>query len=88
MAEFFETGRIADLILLIMGLEIAAMLLFRRATGRGPSPAAILSLTGAGAGLVLALRAALTNMAWPWIAAALGMAFLAHIVDIVLRYRA
>ena len=38
-----------------------------------------------GALMLLALRAALTGMAWPWIALALMASFPAHLADLVRR---
>jgi apolipoprotein N-acyltransferase len=40
----------------------------------------------AGAALLLALRAAITGAAWPWIAAWLAAAGLAHLADLRTRW--
>jgi len=87
MAEFFTSGRVADLVLLVLILESVALLLWHRRTGRGLPPAAILGLALPGVALVLALRAALTGAGWPWVAMALTSAFAAHLFDLWLRLR-
>ena len=86
MAELFATGRVADLILLCLLVEVVALALLRRRTGRGPALAEVLAIALPGAFLALALRAALTQAAWPWVALALVAAFLAHLTDLVRRW--
>ena len=87
MEAFFASGRVADLVLLILLLEATALALWHRRTGRGLAPAAILGLALPGVALVLALRAALVGAGWPWVAAALTAAFAAHLLDLWLRLR-
>jgi hypothetical protein len=87
MAGLFESGRIVDLILLLMILEALAILgwaLLRRA--RLPITGLLLNLA-AGACLLLALRAVLLGSGWTvagaWLAGALG----AHVADLIVRLR-
>ncbi|WP_203071665.1 hypothetical protein [Falsiroseomonas ponticola] len=87
MDDFFASGRVADLVLLVLLLEAALLLAWHRRTGRGLAPAAILGLALPGVALVLALRAALVGAGWPWVAAALSAAFAAHLFDLRLRLR-
>ncbi len=87
MAEFFATGHVADLVLLVLVLEAVLLVVWHRRTGRGLAPAAVLGLALPGVALVLALRAALVGAAWPWVAAALTAAFAAHLFDLRLRLR-
>ncbi|NGM21548.1 hypothetical protein G3576_16110 [Roseomonas stagni] len=87
MEAFFASGRVADLVLLVLLLEAAALALWHRRTGRGLAPAAILGLAMPGVALVLALRAALVGAGWGWVAAALSAAFAAHLLDVWLRLR-
>jgi hypothetical protein len=54
-----------------------------RARGWRPDAAALRLLPGAL--LLLALRAALTGQAWPWIALALAASFPAHLADLARR---
>jgi hypothetical protein len=87
VAWFFASGHVADLILLVLALEAALLLAWRRRTGRGPSPRAVLALVLPGIALVLALRLALTGAWWGWIGLALFGALLAHLVDLAQRWR-
>jgi hypothetical protein len=87
LPEFFASGRVAELILLLLALEFAALAAWRRATGTGPSPRALLPFLLAGASFALALRAALTGQGWAWVAAPLGAAFLAHLWDLAQRWK-
>lgn len=87
MEAFFASGRVADLVLLVLLLEAAALALWHHRTGRGLAPAAILGLAMPGVALVLALRAALVGAGWGWVAAALSAAFAAHLLDVWLRLR-
>lgn len=86
MSEFFASGRAADLVLVVLALETAALLGWRRHTGRGPSAATVLSLVLPGAALVLGLRVALTDGWWGWIALCLLAALAAHLADLRRRW--
>ncbi len=88
MENLLSSARVAEAILGLMALELIALLALRRRLGRGPSPAAILVTLLAGAFLLLALRAALSGAAWPWLAIWLVAALLAHVADLLLRWRA
>lgn len=73
------SGRAADLILLVMAAEWAALGLAGR--GWGQTLAALLP----GALIVLALRAALTGAGAAWIALPLACSFPVHLLDLRLR---
>lgn len=87
MAEFFASGRVAELILLMLVLEGAGLWLFHRLTGKGIAFRAILPFLLAGAAFALSLRAALTGGGWPLVALPLMGAFAAHLWDIAARWR-
>jgi hypothetical protein len=82
MSELFATGRVVDLILALMGIEVAALVALRLRSGRGIAPRALVGNILAGAFLLLALRGALLSVAWPWIACCLVGALIAHLVDV------
>lgn len=86
MQDFFHSGLVADVILAVMIAEAALLLVYRRATGRGPAPADLAAMLFAGACLVLALRAALTGSHWPVVAAFLAAALIAHLTDLYRRW--
>ena len=87
MTELFESGRVADLILLLIAIEAALFcmlaLIWR---GRVPLAALLLNLA-AGACLLLALRAVLTQASWTLAAIWLIAALAAHVGDLILRLR-
>jgi hypothetical protein len=78
---------VVDLALGLMLIEAVALLALRRSRGGGLAPAELLTFLLAGAGLLLALRAALVGAAWEWIALPLILALLAHLADLALRWR-
>ena len=82
MSALFASGRIVDLILLLVLAEAVGLGLLRRATGQGPPPAALLPDLAAGACLLLALRFALRGAAWPVVAACLLGSLVAHLADL------
>lgn len=87
MSEFFASGRAIDLVLLVMLLEgLLLGVLFRR-RGIGVVPADLLPMLLAGACLLLALRAALTQAPWPWVAGWVTLALFAHLADLRRRWR-
>jgi hypothetical protein len=79
------SGRLVELVLLLVAVEIALITL-RAARGRGG--AALLPALFAGAGLLLALRAALTGGPPLAVAGWLTAAGLFHLLDLRLRWRA
>ena len=87
MTELFASGRIVDAILVLVAVEAVALLLWRRRTGRGPAPVPLLCNLASGAALMLAVRAALTDAAWPVIAACLLGSLVAHACELGLRLR-
>ena len=88
MASLIESGRIVDLIVVLVIVEAIALCVISLRTRRGPRVPDIVSNLAAGLFLLLALRAALSGAAWPWIAAMLAAAGLAHVVDQARRWRA
>lgn len=82
MGALFASGRIVDLILLLVLLEALALAAWARRSRSGPGLAGLLPNLLAGAFLLLALRAALADAAWPWIAAALAGGLVAHLWDL------
>jgi F0F1-type ATP synthase membrane subunit a len=87
MGEFFASGRAVDLILGLMVLEISGLAIYRQKTGRGVSVSRLAGNMLAGAFLLLAVRAALTGAAWPWIAGFLLAGLLGHFIDLAQRWR-
>ncbi len=84
MSGFFTGGHVVDMILVIMLAE-AAWLITRRGAGKRFGVLDALCTFGPGMFILLALRAALTGMDWPWIALALAASFPLHLLDLVRR---
>lgn len=84
MSSFIASGAVADLVLLVMAVEFIALTALQR-TGRMRRAVDLLSALVPGACLVLALRAALTGAAWPWIAGMIALSFPFHVIDVVRR---
>ncbi|MGG5886485.1 hypothetical protein ACLF3G_05045 [Falsiroseomonas sp. HC035] len=87
MQDFFASGRVADLVLLVLLAEALALFLWHRRTGRGLAPLVLAGLVLPGVAFALALRAALTGAGWGWVAAALVAAFFTHAFDLAVRLR-
>ena len=87
MTELYATGRIVDLILALVAVELVLLAAIHRRTGRGVAPGALLPTLLSGALLLLALRCALAGAEWPWIGACLLGALLAHGADLRQRWR-
>ena len=87
LEQLIVSGRIVDLIAVLMAAEACVLLLYRRRTSQGPAPLDILSVMVAGLCLLLALRAALTGAGWFWIAGFLFAGFVAHLIDLQRRWQ-
>jgi hypothetical protein len=80
MQELIGSGRIVDIILVVMLAEMGVLLAMRR---MGLVDLVVMMLPGAC--LLLALRAALVGAPWSYIAASLAASFVAHMIDVVRR---
>jgi hypothetical protein len=87
MSGLFASGRVVDFVLVLMAVEAALLVWYRRRSGRGVPVAEALVFLFAGACLMLALRAALVGASWEWIAAPMAGAGAAHLLDLRLRWR-
>jgi len=79
MEQLFASGRIIDLILVLMVLEYIGLWLY---LGRSVAELGLMGYLLSGAFLLLALRVALADGGWMWIGAFLGAAFIVHLVDL------
>jgi hypothetical protein len=82
----FDSGRVIDLILVLMGVEAIALAALYRLTGRGIQPVRLWSNLLAGAFLMLALRASLTGAGATTIGSWLTLGLVGHLMDLVLRW--
>jgi hypothetical protein len=86
MAEFFASGRVVDLVLAIVVVETLVLVAWRLRTGGGLPVAALAVNLLSGAALMLALRAALVQAGWVWVAVPLCASFAVHLGDLALRW--
>lgn len=87
MSALFDNGRIVDLILALVAVEIVALMAYRRMTHRGIPALDIVFNLLAGVCLLLALRGALAQSGSLWIAVWLSAALVAHLADLARRWR-
>lgn len=87
MDELFGSGRIVDLILLLMLGEAIALSAYNYLTGKELKPLDVLVALIPGACLLLALRGALTDGDWTSIALWLVAALITHLADLWRRQR-
>ncbi len=87
MTELAAGPWMADLALALLAVEAAAVWALGRRRPGWPSLSEIAPFLLAGAGLLVALRAALAGWDWRWIGAALAASGVAHAVDLARRFR-
>jgi hypothetical protein len=87
MMALFDSGRIVDLILALMVLEALIICVLAMATRYRLPVAGLLLNLAAGACLLLALRAVLTDAGWTVAGFWLALALVAHIGDLIQRLR-
>jgi len=80
MQELIASGRIVDIVLGVMLVEMAVLLALRRMPALD-----LVAMLLPGACLLLALRAALVGAPWIYIAASLAASFVAHMIDVARR---
>jgi hypothetical protein len=81
MQAFFTSGHAVDVVLAVLAVEAIIL-----RTRRWPWTAIFGALMPAVL-MMLALRAALIGMAWPWVAVPLTLAFPVHLYDVRMRGR-
>ena len=87
MSDLFASGRLVDLILLIVVIEAIVLIVYWRATGKGIAPRNLLPNLIAGALLLLALRLTIADAGWMAIGGCLAAAGVANVVDVMRRWR-
>lgn len=81
MEALFSSGHAVDIVLVVLVMEGIVLIV------RGRNAADIFWMLLPAALILLALRAALTDMDWPWIAGFLAASFPAHLIDLQRRAR-
>lgn len=80
MQGFFASGHAVDLVLAVLTVEAVWLMI------RGHPPRAVLPMLLPAALILIGLRAALTGMAWPWVAVPLALSFPVHLFDLAARF--
>jgi len=86
-AELYRSGRVIDLVLVVLATEGAVLVGLHRWRG-GLSPLDVFGHLSAGLFLLLALRTALTDLHWGWTGLFLTLSLPAHLFDLFRRWRA
>ncbi len=84
--SLIESGRIVDLMLLFVVVEVAAIAFIRYRRTGDLSLLPLIANIGAGASLMVALRISLTSGSWQGITACLLAALVFHAMDIAFRW--
>ena len=87
MEALLLSGRLLDGILCLIVIEGIVIIVAHRYNRARPSPWTLIPNLISGAALMLGLRLALSQAAWFWLALCLGCSLLAHLTDLIMRYR-
>jgi hypothetical protein len=87
MADLFASGRLVDIILVVVAIEATVLLVYWGRARQGIAPSDLLPNLCAGAFLLLALRATLAGGGMMMASGCLAAAGLAHLTDVYRRWR-
>ncbi|MDM7941614.1 MAG: hypothetical protein QUV35_03200 [Hydrogenophaga sp.] len=87
MTDFWPIRWLLDAVIVFTVLEGVGLWLYHRISGRGLAPREYALNMLSGLCLMLAVRAALGGLAWPWVAVCLSASGVAHGWDIVKRWQ-
>jgi hypothetical protein len=82
MQGFIASGHAVDFVLAVLALEACVLLLRSAPTERRRRAIDVVCAFAPGACLLLALRASLTGLDWPWIALFIAASFPFHLADL------
>ena len=86
LQSLVTSGRVFDVMLAVVAVEVVAVLLLWALARRGIPPAAFVANIGAGGSLMVALWVQAQGLPWPWLAASLLAALAFHVADLVQRW--
>ncbi len=87
LEDLILSGRIVDIMIAFIVVEVVLLLVYERATGRGIAPYSLLVNVGAGGSLMLALRAVFSEADWTVITACLVASLVFHTLDTLQRWK-
>ncbi len=82
-----NSGRIVDIMVLFVVVEVVALIVYWRVKQRGVATIPLLANVGAGGSLMLALGANLKGAGYLAVAACLVAALVFHLTDLALRWK-
>jgi len=85
MHDFIVGGHAVDVVLAVLVIEACVLLVRRKPNQRLRGVLDVLCALAPGAGLLLALRASLTGLDWPWIGFLITASFPFHLADLARR---
>lgn len=86
LEALITSGRIVDIMIGFVVIEVAALLLYRRLRGGGIPPSKLFVNIGAGGSLMLALWAVFADAHWGIVAGFLVMSLVFHVADLASRW--
>ena len=86
LSSIISSGRIVDIMVVFIVIEVAALIYYWRRTGRGIPAIPLFANVGAGGSLMLALGATLKGYGTGVIALCLISSLVFHVTDLVLRW--
>jgi hypothetical protein len=87
VTDLWQIRWLLDAVIVFTVLEGVGLWLYHRSTGQGLAPGEYALNMLSGLCLMLAVRAAVSGLAWPWVAVCLSASGLAHGWDITRRWR-
>lgn len=87
LESLIGSGRIVDIMVVFVVLEVLVLIMYWRRTGKGVATLPLLANVGAGGSLMLALGATLKGAAYPIIAAFLISSLIFHLSDLAIRWK-
>ena len=87
LSGVITSGRIVDIMVVFVVIEVIALIIYWRRTGRGVPTVPLLANVGAGGSLMLALGASLKGLDTAIIAACLVSSLVFHVTDLAIRWK-
>lgn len=87
MTDLWQIRWLLDAVIVFTVLEGLGLWLYHRLTGRGLAPGEYALNMLSGLCLMLAVRSAVSGLAWPWVAACLSASGLVHGWDLQRRWQ-
>lgn len=87
LSGVINSGRIVDIMVLFVAIEVIVLIVYWRRTGRGVPTVPLLANVGAGGSLMLALGATLKGLDTSIIAVCLVSSLVFHLTDLAIRWK-